>query len=102
VILKIDSLRKTVDKDLQAHTAVHEAGHAVLAVMTLRILPSLIVSKSAADGCDGFCMVNMPEGLFTREILKKDKRHCHLPWWLCGGKNDLWGREYVVGGLLGY
>jgi cell division protease FtsH len=72
VILKIDSLRKTVDKDLQAHTAVHEAGHAVLAAMTLRILPSLIVSKSAADGCDGFCMVNMPEGLFTRDVLKKD------------------------------
>lgn len=72
VMLKIDSLRKTVDKDLQAHTAVHEAGHAVLAVMTLRILPSLIVSKTAADSCDGFCMVNMPEGLFTRDVLKKD------------------------------
>lgn len=72
VILKIDSLRKTTSKDLQAHTAVHEAGHAVLAALTLRILPSLIVSKSAADGCDGFCMVNMPQGLLTRDVLKKD------------------------------
>lgn len=72
VILKIDSLRKTTNKDLQAHTAVHEAGHAVLAALTLRILPSLIVSKSAADGCDGFCMVNMPQGLLTRDVLKKD------------------------------
>lgn len=72
VILKIDSLRSVTDKDLQAHTAVHEAGHAVLAALTLRILPSLIVSKSAADSCDGFCMVNMPEGLMTRGTLKKE------------------------------
>ncbi len=72
VNLKIDTLRRTSDRDLQAHTAVHEAGHAVLAVMTLQILPSVIVSKSAADHADGFCMVNHPEGLTTRETLKKD------------------------------
>ncbi|MDH4471342.1 MAG: hypothetical protein QE487_01975 [Fluviicola sp.] len=72
VNLKIDSLRKTTNRDLQAHTAVHEAGHAVLAIMTLRILPSIIVSKSAAEYADGFCMVNLPEGLTTREIIKKD------------------------------
>lgn len=72
VLLKIDTLRRTIDKDLQAHTAVHESGHAVLAVMTLKILPSLIVSKSASDSCDGFCMVNTPDGLLTRDILKKE------------------------------
>lgn len=72
VILKIDSLRAMTDKDLQAHTAVHEAGHAVLAALKFRILPSLIVSKSAADSCDGFCMVNTPSGLTTRETLKKE------------------------------
>lgn len=72
VSLKVDSLRKTGSKDLQAHTAVHEAGHAVLAALTLRILPSLVVSKSAADGCDGFCVVNMPEGLLTKDVLRKD------------------------------
>lgn len=72
VNLKMDSLRKTTNRNLQAHTAVHEAGHAVLAVMTLQILPSLVVSKSAADSADGFCMINFPEGLTTRETLKKD------------------------------
>lgn len=72
VNLRMDSLRKTTNKDLQAHTAVHEAGHAVLAVMTLKILPSVIVSKSAAEYADGFCLVNFPEGLTTRETLKKD------------------------------
>lgn len=72
VNLRIDPLRQTTNRDLQAHTAVHEAGHAVLAAMTLRILPSVIVSKSAAEHADGFCMVNFPEGLTTRETLKKD------------------------------
>lgn len=72
VVLKIDSLRRSINKDLQVHTAVHEAGHAVLAALTLRILPSLVVSKSAAEGCDGFCVVVMPEGLLTKDILRKD------------------------------
>lgn len=72
VNLKIDTLRRTSNRSLQAHTAVHEAGHAVLAVMTLHILPSVIVSKSASDQAEGFCMVNLPEGLTTRETLKKD------------------------------
>lgn len=72
VNIKMDSLRKTTNRHLQAHTAVHEAGHAVLAVMTLQILPSLVISKSAAENADGFCMINFPEGLTTRETLKKD------------------------------
>lgn len=72
VQLKMDHLRRTVDRDLQAHTAVHESGHAVLAVLTLHILPSLVVSRSAADYCEGFCMVNYPEGIYTRDILRKN------------------------------
>jgi len=72
VNLKIDVLRKTVNRNLQAHTAVHEVGHGILAALTLRIVPALIVSKTAADNCEGFCLVNFPEGIFTREILRND------------------------------
>ncbi|MBS1635997.1 MAG: hypothetical protein JST26_08740 [Bacteroidetes bacterium] len=72
VNLKIDSLRKSGNENIQAHTAVHEAGHAILAALTLRILPSVVLSKTAADNCDGFCLVNFPEDLTTREVLKKD------------------------------
>jgi cell division protease FtsH len=72
VNLKIDVLRKTSNKNQQAHTAVHESGHAILAALTLRIVPSLIVSKTAGDNCEGFCMINFPEGIFTREVLMKD------------------------------
>ncbi|MDX2174025.1 MAG: hypothetical protein SFY56_13060 [Bacteroidota bacterium] len=72
VNLKIDSLRKTTNKQVQAHTAVHESGHAILAALTLRILPSVVISKTAGDNCEGFCMVNFPEGILTKEVLKKD------------------------------
>ncbi|MBA3679859.1 MAG: hypothetical protein H0W73_01530 [Bacteroidetes bacterium] len=70
--LKINELRKTTNKNIQAHTAVHEAGHAILAALTLRILPSLVISKTAGDNCEGFCMVNFPEGIFTKDVLRKD------------------------------
>jgi hypothetical protein len=69
--LKLENLRKSVDPELQAHTAVHEAGHAVLAALTLRIVPSLVVSRTASDA-EGFCMVNFPKGPMTKETLKKD------------------------------
>lgn len=72
VCFKLGNLRKKANPDVQAHTAVHEAGHAVLAVLTLRIIPSLVVSKSMESESDGFCMVNMPEGILTRDVLKKD------------------------------
>ncbi|MCE3227546.1 MAG: hypothetical protein K0S32_2097 [Bacteroidetes bacterium] len=70
--LKIDSLRKIANRDVQAHIAVHESGHAILAALTFRILPSVVVSKTAADNCEGFCMINFPQGIMTRETLKKD------------------------------
>jgi cell division protease FtsH len=69
--LKLENLRKSIDPEIQAHTAVHEAGHAVLAALTLRIIPALVVSRTASDA-EGFCLVNFPKGPMTRETLKKD------------------------------
>lgn len=69
--LKLENLRKSVDPEIQAHTAVHEAGHAVLAALTLRIVPSMVVSRTAADA-EGFCLVNFPKGPMTKETLRKD------------------------------
>lgn len=69
--LKLENLRKSTDPEIQAHTAVHEAGHAVLAALTLRIIPSVVVSRTAAE-MEGFCIVSFPKGPMTRETLKKD------------------------------
>jgi Peptidase family M41 len=70
--LKLENLRKSIDPEIQAHTAVHEAGHAVLAALTLRIIPSMVVSRTASDAAEGFCLINFPKGPVTRETLKKD------------------------------
>src|SRR5690606_13699420 len=69
--LKLENLRRNIDPQIQAHTAVHEAGHAVLAALTFRIIPSVVVSRTASD-MEGFCLVNFPNGPMTRESLKKD------------------------------
>jgi hypothetical protein len=69
--LKIENLRKSVDPEIQACIAVHEAGHAVLAAITLRIVPAVVVSRTASD-MEGFCLINFPKGPMTKETLKKD------------------------------
>ncbi len=69
--LKLENLRKSADPEIQAHVAIHEAGHAVLAALTLRIVPSAVVSRTASD-MEGFCMINFPKGPMTRETLRKD------------------------------
>lgn len=71
VTLKLGNLRKSIDPHIQAHVAVHESGHAVLAALTFRMLPSVVVSRTASDA-EGFCMVTFPKGPMTRESLKKD------------------------------
>jgi hypothetical protein len=70
--LKLENLRKSIDPEIQAYIAVHEAGHAVLAALTLQIVPSLVVSRTASDVAEGFCLINFPKGPVTRETLKKD------------------------------
>jgi cell division protease FtsH len=72
VLLKTESLRKPGNKNVQAHTAVHEAGHAVLAALTLRIVPTVVVSKTASGDCEGFCLISFPEGPQTKETIRKD------------------------------
>lgn len=72
VNLKIDNLRKTTSKSTQAHTGIHEAGHAILAALMFRILPSVAVSKTASDDGEGFCMINFPDGPMTKDSIRKD------------------------------
>lgn len=69
--LKLVNLRRSADPEIQAHVAVHEAGHAVLAALTLRIIPARVVSRTASDS-EGFCLVNFPKGPVTRDTLKMD------------------------------
>jgi cell division protease FtsH len=69
--LKLNELRKPDNDDVQMHTAVHESGHAIVAALALRILPSIVVTKTVSSICDGFCRVNMPEKMTTKGVLRK-------------------------------
>lgn len=69
--LRLNELRKADSDDIQLHTAIHESGHAIVAALTLRILPSLVVTKTVSSTFDGFCRINLPEKLITRDLIKK-------------------------------
>jgi hypothetical protein len=52
--LNLENLRKNKQDDIQAITAVHEAGHAIISSILLHTVPEVIFSNSAEAGTDGF------------------------------------------------
>ncbi|MEX0980678.1 MAG: hypothetical protein WDZ47_01190 [Bacteroidales bacterium] len=52
--LTLGELRKNKQDDLQAISAVHEAGHAVLSIILLKTIPEVIYSNSVQPGSGGF------------------------------------------------
>jgi Peptidase family M41/C-terminal, D2-small domain, of ClpB protein len=71
VNLKVHSLRKSQNDDVQAHTAVHESGHAILAALVLRILPDYVVTRTVDSDTAGFCKLSMPEDVETKSLILK-------------------------------
>lgn len=70
VKLKIENLRKSDGSEMQAHVAIHEAGHAVAAIYGANIMPTEIVSKTA-NLSEGHCAIELPS-INTKELLIKD------------------------------
>lgn len=68
--LKLDNLRKSTKDNEQAHTAVHESGHALMACMYLGIAPEEVVSKTT-NASNGYCRIKYPNTL-TADFVKKD------------------------------
>ena len=71
VTLKIESLRKSVNDEDQANTAIHESGHVITSCFILEILPKEVLSKTAESSSDGFCSIDLPS-FHTRDGLLKD------------------------------
>ena len=69
--LKVNSLRKSQDNDMQAYVAVHEGGHAILASLALELLPEYVVTRTVSSDSHGFCKLNLPEGIDTKYFIKK-------------------------------
>lgn len=53
----LEKLRACKRDDLQAITAVHESGHAILASVLLRVVPEVVYATTAATGSVGFAYI---------------------------------------------
>jgi len=69
LILKVDSLRKSKNDDIQALVGVHEAGHVLCHVYDMNICPSVAVSKTLVAG--GFTRTEKPS-FETKKFLEQE------------------------------
>jgi len=53
-LLNLEKLRESKKDDLQAITAVHESGHAILTALLLNTIPETVISSAADKGVSGF------------------------------------------------
>jgi len=60
VKLNLENLRKSDFSETQAKVAVHEAGHAVIAIMKAKLVPQEVKSRTASVA-EGTCFINLPE-----------------------------------------
>jgi len=67
--LKVDSLRKSKNDDIQALVGVHEAGHVICHVYDMNICPSVAVSKTLVPG--GFTRTEKPS-FETKKFLEQE------------------------------
>jgi len=66
VTLKIENLRKSDSSENQSYTAIHESGHALVSIIKAKLIPKLVVSKTASNA-EGFCRIELPD-IKTKEI----------------------------------
>jgi ATP-dependent Zn protease len=94
--LKLGQLRKPGKDDLQAIVAVHEAGHAVLCIAGLKIIPDCICSTTADIDSAGFISVTNNK----RKYLSKDMIIPKIAECLAGlaAEKLVFGEQYITRG----
>ena len=70
VKLTLENLRKSDYSETQASVAVHEAGHAVTAIMKLKLVPKEVKSRTASVA-EGVCYLKSPT-ITTRQSIYND------------------------------
>lgn len=65
--LSLAKLRFTEKDDVQAITAVHESGHAIISMAVLKVLPDYICSTSADTDAAGFVVIPNKWNYFAKE-----------------------------------
>jgi cell division protease FtsH len=72
--LTLENLRKSDYSEAQAHCAVHEAGHALVSILRMKLMPQEVKSKTASVS-EGYCYVQMPD-ITTKELMYGDIMCC--------------------------
>ena len=70
-VLNLEKLRKNRQDDMQAITAVHESGHAIIAIMLLKTVPEVIYSVTADTERYGFIHTKLSWKYITKEQIIK-------------------------------
>jgi cell division protease FtsH len=94
-ILNLEKLRKNRKDDVQAITAVHESGHAIISAILLKIIPEVIFSTTAEVENQGFVYTKFKWKYISRkEILSR------LSMYLAGfvAEKIVFGEENVTTG----
>ena len=66
---KLNSLRESKKNEIQAITAVHESGHAVLSAVLLNVIPEIVVSVSSESDLNGFIYSRNSKEHFSKNEL---------------------------------
>jgi cell division protease FtsH len=69
--LKVHSLRRSRNDDVQALVGVHEAGHATAAIFLAGLLPEYIVSRTVDSESNGFTLIQLPEEILSYRLLRE-------------------------------
>ena len=68
--LNLEKLRRNKKDDMQAISAVHEAGHAIISSVLLRTIPEVIFSNTAEVGSAGFIYTKFKWNYISRKEIK--------------------------------
>jgi cell division protease FtsH len=93
--LNLEPLRKSKNDELQAITAVHESGHAVLSAALLQVVPELIVSVTSDTNASGYVYSKNEKKFLTKADII---RHAAV---ILGGtmaEEIVFGKELVTTG----
>lgn len=70
-VLNLERLRKNRKDDMQAITAVHECGHAIIAIILLKTVPEVIYSVTADTDSYGFVHTKFHRKYISKEQIVK-------------------------------
>lgn len=95
ILLNLEKLRENKQDDVQAITAVHESGHAILSVMLLNTLPEIVYSRTVEVDTAGFVFTK-----FKWKYIAKKELQARLAMMLGGlaAEKIIFGEDRITSG----